>query len=80
MDKHQLTEKDEFEVKHEKLVEMTQLFLYYYISEHIVEGLIDVLVPQIREQRVEIVNVIIQKVFETAHRRTGCHRCKVLGS
>ena len=69
MDNHQLSEKDVSEVKLEKLAEMTQLRLQHNISEHVLERLVEVLVPQIREQCVEIAKVFVQKVFKLAHRR-----------
>ena len=61
MDKNRLTEKDEFEIEQEKLVEVTQLILQDCISERIVERPIDVLVPQVPEHCVDIAKVILQK-------------------
>ena len=56
-----LTEKDEFEIEQDKLVEVTQLILQDSISERIVERPTDVLVPQAPEHCVKIANVILQK-------------------
>ena len=64
MDNKKLSQEDLSEVKGERLAEMTQCLLEDEICEHLIERLIDVLVPQIREQCVGIVNVIVQKCLK----------------
>ena len=59
-----IAEKDEFEVKQEKLVEVTQLILQFCTSEYIVEGLIDISVPQIQEHYTEVVKTIPRRRFQ----------------
>ena len=51
MDKNRLTEKGEFEIEQEKLVEVTQRILQDCISERIVERPLDVLVPTLCRNR-----------------------------
>ena len=59
MDNRELTED-----KGVRLMEMTQRVLKNDISEHMIERLIDVLVPQIREHCVEFAKAIVQKCLK----------------